>query len=171
MFSARVSDQVRRRLLIIRYLLRFPLLLVGLSVLYTAISYLIPLISSSTEYDVDASALVSPSSDQDLAKLEADTILSSLASNVLPAHTGLTPEKSIPTSDAERVIDDFTRADVVRMKRWDQIGRAVAVFGGISYLGMEIARATVHGQWLGVVFPVRPAYSSYQIGVGQHDYR
>ena len=97
---------------------------------------------------------MSPAADSNLAKLEADTILSSLAASLLPPHLDSSvPEQPVHTSEAGRIIDDFKERPL-DVKRWTRVRKGVLVGGSAVWLGVELGRAVLEGDWKGVVFPV-----------------
>lgn len=136
------------------YLLNWPLALVISSILYLFTTYISNYLFTAPDNRVTSESLVSPEADADLSKLEADTIISSLASSVLPPHTGSTPEKPLPTIEAEEVVEEFKRSPDAGTARREKIGWAVGVVGAAVWLGVEVARGVMERSWTRGVFPV-----------------
>ncbi|OCF40975.1 ATP-binding cassette transporter [Kwoniella heveanensis CBS 569] len=140
-----------------RYLNNVSLFLVGLSAVYLTYHYLIsPHIPHKSPYtSVTAESLISPSAKTDLAKLESNVILDSLARNLLPAKTtqdaGLGKER-LADGEAEDVISDFKRWPA-STKKWRRIKFWVGMIGALIWFEVEIAGAVKSGSWKGVIFP------------------
>lgn len=155
------------------YLERWPLALVALSILYILFAYLIEYLYPSPYIYVTSSSLISPEGDKDLSRLEAETIISSLASSILPPHLPSTgvgagrsgtnlnrePEKPLPTKEAEEVVEEFKSAEKrdsgTRYREW--IAWTVGVGGAVVWLVVEGARAFEEGRWTRCIFPVSHA--------------
>jgi hypothetical protein len=143
------------------------------------ISYLHP---SPYTY-VTSASLISPEADRDLSKLEADTIISSIASSILPPHiprvipaqsqsqsqgqgkskgkgkdqvARAEPEKALPTGAAEEVVEEFRSEDAgdPGTRRREWLGWVVGVAGAVVWLGVEGTRGIRDGQWTRGIFPV-----------------
>lgn len=103
---------------------------------------------------ISPSDLISPAVDLNLAKLESDVILSSLAANLLPPHVDSgVPEEAVHTSEAGRIIDDYKERPL-DVKRWTRVRQGVLVGGSAVWLGVEIGRAILEGGWKSVAFSV-----------------
>ena len=109
---------------------------------------------SAAKTKISPSDLISPAVDLNLAKLESDVILSSLAANLLPPHLETTvPEQPVHSSEAGRIIDDY-KEKPLEVKRWTRVRRGVLVGGSAVWLGAEIGRAVLQGGLKGIAFPV-----------------
>lgn len=103
---------------------------------------------------VDRDTLLSPQSDSDLAKLESDVILSSVAASLLPTENGSKEEKYIPAEQSEKIVEDFKQLPR-NIRRWNQVTWVVKVVGALIWAALEIAKAARgDGSWKGVVYPV-----------------
>lgn len=103
---------------------------------------------------VDRDTLLSPQSDSDLAKLESDVILSSVAASLLPAEKGSKEEKYLPAEQSEKIVEDFKQLPR-NIKRWNQVTWVVKLVGAVIWAALEIAKAARwDGSWKGVVYPV-----------------
>ena len=92
--------------------------------------------------------------DADLAKLESDVILSSLAANLLPPHLDSErPEQPVPPDEAGKVVEDFKELPL-EIQRWVKVRSMVRLIGGVTWLGVEITTASKEGNWKNVAFPV-----------------
>jgi hypothetical protein len=108
-----------------------------------------------TETRLSADTFVSPVTDANLAHLESDVIISSIAANLLPPHLDKkTPEKAVPPKEAGAVIEEF-KAKPAGEKRWERVRRAVLLVGSGVWFSLEVARAATYGGWKSVAFPVR----------------
>jgi hypothetical protein len=146
----------------IRYLSNIPLLVIVVAALVLGSKRLHSRYKgrASSKARISPSDLISPAADSNLAKLEADTILSSLAASLLPAHLDSTiPEQPVHTSEAGRIIDDFKERPL-DVKRWTMVRRGVLVGGSAAWLGVEISRAVLQKNWKGIAFPVSAVAAS-----------
>ena len=107
-----------------------------------------------TEARVSAETFVSPVTDANLAHLESDVIISSIAANLLPPHLDKSaPEKALPSKEAAAVIEEFKETPESE-KRWKAARRAVLIAGAGAWFGLEVAKASSYDEWRGVAFPV-----------------
>ena len=145
----------RHRKLTARYLSNIPLVLVALSLFILLTTRLSRFLSRGTHIEaLSATSLISVLGDSDLAKLEADVLLSSVAANLLPESDGLQEKLS-----ALEVIGEFVK-DVPRsLRRWQRLGWWMRLLGGVGWYTVAVALAVVEGQWKGVIFPVGYAQS------------
>ena len=134
---------------VLSYIDNLPLLLVSISALFILISTIRHLLASKQpSKPLSTDTLISPTGDSDMSKLEADVLLSSVASNLL--------EKPAKLSSGEdvRLIDEFRR-DVPRgVQRWKRVRWWVRLIGGVAWYTVELARGVNEGSWKGIVFPV-----------------
>ncbi len=136
-----------------RYLLNFPLALIAISIIIISVSYLISYFRSRRLIPrLSAQTLISGVGDSDLANLESDVILSSLASSLLPPHAE-DRETPLPAKGAGKIVEDF-KEDELEIKRWERMGWWVRLIGGVALLGVEVVRAVVEKEWKNVPFPV-----------------
>ena len=105
------------------------------------------------EIRLTSSHLYSKSHASDLSKLESDVIISSVASNLLPAHLDQSPEQPVPPNQAGRVIEDF-KALPLTVKRWERVRRGVLLVGAAVWVGVSVARCVFSGHWKGLAYPV-----------------
>ncbi|WVR09322.1 hypothetical protein IAU60_006387 [Kwoniella sp. DSM 27419] len=141
-----------------RYLHNASVILVIISAAYILFKHvLVPYFSPASPYDnITSESLVSPTASSDLARLEADVILDSIASNLLP------PKKSdgakvqldgrLAKGEAARVITEFKRWPRSAL-RWRRAKFWVGFLGALAWFELEVVRAVKLGSWTGVVFP------------------
>lgn len=91
---------------------------------------------------------MSPTADSDLAQLESEVILGTVAANLLPES-----EKVLPSQEAGKMIEEM-KEDDLGMKRWDRLGWVITLVGAIIWFEVEVARAAILGGWMGILFPV-----------------
>ena len=141
---------------LLRYLSNWPLFLAAISAICLGLYKIIKLLSRHPHSQLTPKDLVSPSRDTDLARLEADVIISSLASSLLPAPLGKSAKPDVLLEkESVEVIQDFMVKPKWnnRLEKWRWITR---VLGGALWLGVEVASATTTDRrdWRGVVYPV-----------------
>ena len=138
-----------------RYLANWPVFLTAISTVLLGLYYLIRYLRSSQHpTSLSPSQLISPSADSDLAKLEANVIISSIATSLLPPSLRKSePEKSLPVQDALKVIEDF-KVESLSSKRWQTIRYWIRIGGGAVWFLLEGARAVESKRWQPVVYPV-----------------
>ncbi|ORX38217.1 ABC transporter type 1, transmembrane domain-containing protein [Kockovaella imperatae] len=137
------------------YLQNFPLVLTALAAVITSLYYISKWIKSRdrSRSRLSPSQLISPTADSDLAQLESEVIVSSVAVSLLPAPKGKKElPKPLSPEDALNVIRDFKR-ESRESRRWQAIRYWIRVIGGFVWVGLEVARYVQSREWRDLVFP------------------
>ncbi|WVQ79432.1 hypothetical protein IAT38_001530 [Cryptococcus sp. DSM 104549] len=138
-----------------RYIDNFPLLLVGLSIVYLLSR--IPLhFRSRAQPALSPHTLTSASHPSSLSALESTVILESTASNLLPAQAPFSSTnvgEKLASGEAQEIIREFVESKQAGVEMWERIWFWTSLVGGLIWFEVELARGVVHGEWKNVVFP------------------
>ena len=138
----------------VRYLSNVSIALIGLSVVLILISRLLSIFSHSSSQKLSPNTLTSPSGDVNLVELEAVTILSALAANVLPAPKDGETEVKLGGKEAGEVVEDFGKNEDGKVRRWRNAKWSLGVGGAMLWTGVTVLACMKHGDWKTVAFPV-----------------
>lgn len=137
-----------------RYLSNVAIALIVISALVLSSHYILQLFRKpSSKKRLSPSSLYSASHATDLAKLESDVILSSVAANLLPPDLDPRTPGTVPPQEAGKVIEDFKQVPA-SLRRWARVRRGVVIVGALAWFGVSLARAIVQKQWKGLAYPV-----------------
>ncbi|RXK42365.1 ATP-binding cassette transporter [Tremella mesenterica] len=132
-----------------------PFFLITISATYiTFFSIRNYILSRKPSPSLSPDTLISPQADVNLSRLEANVILSALASNLLPLQQDATSEKPIPVEEAQAIIEEFRSIESPDAKRWEKVGRIIGIAGGSIYLAVQLASSIITNRWLDIAFPM-----------------
>ncbi|WVQ80023.1 hypothetical protein IAT38_002124 [Cryptococcus sp. DSM 104549] len=140
-----------------RYLHNIPFLLIAASLIYLLSTLPSRLSSSSRRLpSPTVDTLISPSNTSDLARLESEVILDSVASNLLSGDPNASPTKPgsrLADGEAAEVIKEWTSEEREEVRRWWRTKFWVGLIGALVWFEVELARAVMTGSWKDVIFP------------------
>ncbi|WWC90401.1 uncharacterized protein L201_005336 [Kwoniella dendrophila CBS 6074] len=137
-----------------RYISNFQYVIIFLSAIYIILNTLIPRYSSSSPYKpITSETLISPSASSDLAKLESDVILDSVASNLIRSKGKDSEKERLDDGEAEQVVKDWKYNAKTTESKWRTIRFWVGLIGALAWFELEIARGVIEGTWKDAIFP------------------